>query len=318
MLTLSVFAQDIKIDFNSVPGQPYFISPQVMLDAAEINTLILRVNSKTSGTARLFWSTSYDPQFNQPKSIWFFIGSGEKNYYFNIPSQNPNWIGWVRGVALLPETPINSIQSIQATAITGNLFTNILSGWQEFWGPRGRLVIGSTINTIQDNKIFGVSVYSYIYWLLLVMGIGIAIHELLKLRKAWQNIGIKLFWMTIVFWTMLEISSMYSQYFLQVGQDWKYVGKSYEQKLEIANYGDFYPFMEFCQKQLPQKATFDFQISGVYNDIKSRYYLYPHQQIKNGDYLIVYDAQIQPEIAILYVNWKKFRNNAFIMKKRGL
>ena len=159
------FAEDINLSFQKVPGQPYFESQELMIDGEEYNTVVLRLKSTESGTGRLFWANSYDPQFNQPKSIWFLIRSGEHNYYFNVPSQNPNWVGWVKKLLVMPEFESKNLEIVSAKSISGNLLTNFASGWQEFWGPKGRLIIGSTINTMQSPAFFNRPIFFYIYCL---------------------------------------------------------------------------------------------------------------------------------------------------------
>ena len=82
---------EIDIPLQPVPNTPYFESPRLTVDAIEYTTLALRIRSEQSGTARILWANHYDPQFNIPKSIWFYLKAGEHDYIFNIPSQNPSW-----------------------------------------------------------------------------------------------------------------------------------------------------------------------------------------------------------------------------------
>src|SRR3989339_180945 len=319
LLSSQVLAWDqIKIDFVQPPQLPYLVGqPEINIDADEFTTLSLRIKADRSTTARLFWASSYDPQLNEPKSVWFFIKKAPfpKEYVFQLKSQNPYWLGFIGQFALLPDGGSQGIEIISGKAYPTNFLTTIRSGWQEFWGPRGRLVIGSTINTIQSPNLFGRSIYVYVYWLIGGWIIGWLAWQLLR-GKNRKTIAKQTFYIVIFFWGLLEISNMYSQYIIQVKEDWKYVGKSQAEKLALANYGDYYPFIAFCEKYLPQNSTFDFRIGGVYNDIKARYYLYPRRQVKLGDFLLVYDAMVEPTIEAAYQPYKTFRARAYIMKKR--
>src|SRR3989344_4316791 len=89
---------EIHIKITQAPNLPYFVGqPEMNIDAEEFDTVILKIKSNKSGTARLFWASSYDPQMNEPKSLWFSLDktSGFKDYIFNVKSQNPNWVGFI-------------------------------------------------------------------------------------------------------------------------------------------------------------------------------------------------------------------------------
>jgi len=320
----TTFAREIPITFRQAPDRPYFESADVMIDSAELDTLILRIRSAKNGTARLFWANSYDPQFNQPKSIWFSVKRGEKNYVFNIPSQNPNWVGWARKFLLYPEINYKNIEITNAKVIRGNLFTNIASGWQEFWGPRGRLIVGSTINTMQSPNIYGRPVFYYIYWLLFLVFIGLLGWEVktaltqgkgIDIAELLPNAGKKMVIAAIIIWVALEASTLVTNW-NNIKHDFKYVGKNIEEKLTMVNTGDFYPFIQFCRENIPENATFVSSIPPYYNDIKAIYYLYPIKYAEDGEFLVVYDKQPEKEILNKYQSWKEFRKGAYILKKK--
>ncbi|MBU0501947.1 MAG: hypothetical protein KJ811_01715, partial [Candidatus Margulisbacteria bacterium] len=202
------FCREILIPMQKGLSSPYFTSPQLTVDSSEYDTIVLQLEAKAAGTARIFWANHYDPKFNQQKSILFFIKPGQHNYHLNIPSQNPNWLGWIQGLLLLPDIELN-IKEVKL--VKGNLSTNIMSGWQEFWGPRGRLVIGSTINTIQSTNLFGRSIFYYIYW-----GFSFAMLFLvIKQFKGGLNLarlGRQAFFIIIVAWILLEINTWYNDW----------------------------------------------------------------------------------------------------------
>jgi hypothetical protein len=321
-------ALEINLSFQKAEGQPYFIGqPEMNIDAEEFNTVILKIKSSRSGTAKLFWASSYDPQFNEPKSIWFFLDKSKdfKEYVFNIKSQNPNWLGFVPQLLLFPEGGTDGVEIQSGKALVGNLMTNLRSGWREFWGPRGRVIIGSTINTMQSPNLFGRSIYVYIYWIIGLITLGCFGFEVyqwsgMKKRQPFEIVishtGKAVFLIIIVFWGLLELSSFFNNW-IAFKDDLKYFGKSYQDKLVLANTGDFYPFIEFCEKNLPLRAKLDLRVPPFYNDIKARYYLYPRQvSTAEAEYLIVYDREVEKEVAEKYSLWKTFRPNAYILKKK--
>ncbi|MFH1541819.1 MAG: hypothetical protein ABIE84_01870 [bacterium] len=308
VLSSAVLAREAKIIFQQTNGQPYLISQELMRDSEEFRLIKLNIKAEMSSTARLMWANSYDPQFNQNKSVWFSVRRGTHNYFIAPKHHSPNWIGWVKGLLVYPET---SIEINQAELSTGNLLTTIRAGWQEFWGPTGRLVIGSTINTMKSPYLFGRSINVYIYWILSLLLIGLAVWKYQDISEIAKYIFAAL----LIFWFLLEISSFIS-YTGWFKNDWKYVGKSYREKLVLANTGDFYPFIEFCEKNIPATAKIDLRIPPLYNDIKARYYLYPRQtSTTESDYLVVYDLNVEPTIAKSFLQYKQFRNNAYILKR---
>ncbi|MEA3493992.1 MAG: hypothetical protein U9R38_06365 [Candidatus Margulisiibacteriota bacterium] len=321
LLQITVLAKNIT--FHPVPNQPYLQSSQLMLDSEEYNTVVLKIKANKSGQANLFWLTSYDKGFDQRKNVQFLIKKGEKSYYLNIPSQNPNWIGWIKGLLLFPQ--INGkIEISSAEIIEGNLFTNIISGWQEFWGPRGRVETGSTINTMQSSNLYGRSVFVYIYWTLFFIFIGLITWKIIVTIKNNKNldllellpeVGKKLVIAIIIIWALLEANTL-SNNWNSTKQDFILIGKNINEKRTIINTGDFYPFIQFCKENIPADSTFDSRIPPFYNDIKATYYLYPIKHEKGGEFLVIYDKQFENELLKTYTPWKKFRNGAYILRKK--
>ncbi|MBI5078700.1 hypothetical protein HZB08_01590 [Candidatus Saganbacteria bacterium] len=312
-LSLPAFAWDrIAFTITRPANAPYSIGqPEINIDAEEFTTLILKIKASKSGAARLFWASSYDPQMNEPKSLRFFLNKSDypKEYVFNVKSQNPYWLGFIGQILIYPENGPEGIGIEEATAVPGNFMTNVKSGWREFWGPRGRLVIGSTINTIQSSNLFGRPIFVYLYWLA-----GIIIAGFFVFAAGLAQTGKIAFITVVIFWGLLEVSGLFNNY-LEIKDNWRFFGKSFEEKLELANTGDFYSFMRFCMENIPPQAAFDMRIPPLYNDIKARYYLYPRKYEKEAKYLVVYDMNLEEGMAVKYSLWKNFRGGAYIMKK---
>jgi len=317
----------INISFTRPQNAPYFVGqPEFNIDAEEFNTVILKIKSNKSGAARLFWATNFDPQMNQPKSVWFFIDKSNdfKEYAFNLRSQNGYWAGYVGQLLVYPENGPERLEVGPTQAMVGNLGTNISSGWREFWGPRGRLVIGSTINTMASVNLFGRPITVYLYWLIVLSGLGYGgylTNKWLAQKKRepfsllWPRIGQGFAVTILVCWCLLEASNTFNLWQI-VKQDTRFVGKNIEGKRVLANTGDFYNFILFCQKHIPMNAQFDQRIPPIYNDIKSIYYLYPRKlSTTEAEYLVVYDQQPEANILKKYAPWQTFRQGALILKR---
>lgn len=321
LLQLTVLAKDIS--FHPVPNQPYLQSAPMMIDSDEYNTVILRIRSDKSGTGRLFWLTSYDKQFNQQRNIWFSIKPGEKNYYFNVPSQNPNWIGWVKGLLLYPETK-GRIEINSAEIVKGNLFTTTLSGWQEFWGPKGRVEVGSTINLISSSAIFGRSINIYIYWIIALAFFAFLIFYFVKqkdLPNAYQTAIRPTIIVMLGFWILLTLNADHNYFNLFKKNFSKYYGKSIEEKRAIAYGKEYYDFLVFAREKLPKEPVNFGLISTKYTaDLQARIFLVPHIFVDHNkdkvSYLLVYQPDKKQVAATKgYYLFKKQNSNAYIMKR---
>ncbi len=327
------FAQDITLPFQPVKDRPYFESPEVMIDSAEYNTLILRIKSAGSGTARLFWASSYDMQFNPPKSLWFYIKRGERSYYFNVPSQNPYWMGWIRKFIIYPETGTQNIQVRSANVIRGNLFTNLASAWQEFWGPKGRVVIGSTINLIPSSLIFGRSINIYIYWIIglfcavffgikFIQGMGKIKDPLNALNFSISETVRQTLILAIGLWTLLALNSDYNFFNIFKENYSKYFGKSIEQKRAIAYGKDYYNFLVFAKEKLPREPVEFGVVSSMFADhLHARIYLVPHVYTDNEEkdfpFLLVFKpAPEQLRVIKNYMLFAKRNENEYILKRK--
>jgi hypothetical protein len=330
--TLAV-AAEITVPFTKVPNQPYFQSAQLTADSMEYNTLILTLSSPQSGTARLYWANHYDPQFNQSKNLWFFVKPGIHDYYFNIASQSQNWIGWTKALLVMPDFPINGFEIGQAKLVTGGFGTDLASGWQEFWGPNGRVVIGSTINLIPSSAIWGQSINIYIYWLTGVLFIGalcwFLYKELTNNKKAKSKDFYAVYlaagrW-TICFalaaWFILTLNSYVN--YISIARDnfGKYYGKSLAQKQAVAYGQDYYDFLAFAQVKLPKEPVYFGVISSRYMpDLQARILLIPHiltdPRSPNADYLLVINPEPKQLSQISgFAMFAKFNQNAFILKR---
>lgn len=326
---ISCSAEEISILFQSVPNQPYFSSSNLMIDAGEYNTLVIKIKSQDRQAAGLFWATSYDPQLNQFKSIWFFLRPGTHKYYFNVPSQNPNWIGWIKGMALMPETGINKIEILETKAISGNFFTTIISGWQEFMSPRGRIIEGPTVNNMKSLLLWGTPINLFIYIILLVAALSSFAYYLYSSKSfssAWKQCGQLTVFIALIFWGFLAASQLINEYYQTQADIKQFAFGSLEEKrtMTVQCFGnDFYAFLNFCKANLPERANIKFintDPSGDYPRGRANYFLYPIHSVDKGyNYLVVYNYNQELDVVLRenpgFHLIKKFNERAYLCKK---
>jgi len=325
---------EVNLNITQPKGAPYFIGqPEINIDAEEFSTIVLKIKSNKSGTARLFWASNYDPQMNEPKSIWFSLDKTDyfKSYYFNVRSQNPSWIGFIGQILIFPENGPEGIELESAQATPGNLITNIKSGWQEFWGPRGRVVIGSTINVIPSSNIFGTSINLYIYW---IIGIFFVIYFLVRyfqmpetkkskeprIYLAFAETAKRTLFLSIALWILLTLNADYNYFNIFKDNYSKYFGKTIEEKRAIAYGKDYYDFLVFAKEKLP-KAPIKFGLlsSRYAASLQARIYLVPHifnGALSQSSYLLVFypdkkELAAEKGFSLL----AKLNDNAYIMKR---
>ncbi|PIS28291.1 hypothetical protein COT42_08565 [Candidatus Saganbacteria bacterium CG08_land_8_20_14_0_20_45_16] len=334
-LALPSLAAEESIPFFQPPNTPYLNSPQLTLDSSDFNTISLKIKANQAGSARLMWANNYDPQFNQAKSVWFYVKKGSHSYYFNLPSQNPNWFGWLKGLLVYPENNL-PIELQKAKLTSGGWLTNLLSGWQEYWGPKGRLVIGSTINLIPSSSLWGRSINLYLYWATaLFFGVAFILNFFKQrpnkkkaqtaVAQAFKQTARQTLILAIIFWLGLTLNSDYN--FWQIFKDHlgRYAGKTLAQKRAVAYGQEYYDFLLFAQQKLPQKPVEFGLISSNYApELQARIFLVPHIytadfQNQSCQYLLVFKPS-QEQLATLknYASYAILNPSAFIMKRHTI
>jgi hypothetical protein len=332
LFCLPVFGnQIINISMTRPPNAPYFIGiPELNnIDSDEFSTLVLRIRSNESGVARLFWASSYDPRMNEQKCILFNVGSSNnfREYVFNVKSQNRFWTGFIRQILIYPENGPEGFQIESAVAEHGNLFSDIKSGWREFWGPNSRLILGSTVNDMKATRLYGVPINWYLYVIVLLSSVLIFGYSFLKtkdLALSWQNCGKAAVIVAIASWGFLEFSNSISQYY-QLKSDFLRFGfKSLEEKRAILVGKDFYDFLGFCRENIPARSTVKVISADPNKDFyseRAKYFLYPLNFFsKDPECIIVinYDKSLK-RVLVEYPNFrllKKYNEGAYILWKK--
>lgn len=171
----------INIQFTQQPGTPYFAGqPSINIDGEEFTTVVLKIKSAASGTARLFWATNFDPKMNEPKSLAFSYDRSNdfKEYVFNLKRQNPYWAGFIGQLLFLPENGPAGLELAPAQAMPGNFFTDVRSGWREFF--QYEPILARTVNIIKGPQLNGDPINFYLYVLILLAFALALINELVR------------------------------------------------------------------------------------------------------------------------------------------
>jgi hypothetical protein len=306
----------------------------------ENNVLVFELKTSSGKIGTVFWSNYLDQRFMPQRSYQFYLGKPNTwhRYYIDLSSHEKD-LTRIDYVLINPLVGSGEAQVRELKIVKGTVTGKLLAGWQEFLGVKGREVVGYTINTMPSVMLFGREVFTYIYWLVAFFAVlflalelwpvwrqpakpkakgkekqGPAASAWSKYEPAFNRAVKKIFILVIAVWAALEASSLYTDW-LNLQSDLPLVGRSLEQKRALVNTGDFYDFIRFCEDKLPAGAAYDMRIPPIYNDVKAIYYLYPHANLKEADYLIVYDQEVEPETRRNYEPFAVFRPNALIMKK---
>ena len=302
--------------------------------------LVLEMKTSTGRTGTIFWSNYQDQRFLPQRSWQFYLGRpGVWHRYYIDLGVGEKELTRIDYLLINPFSGSGEAQIRDLRFVKGSLTDRLHAGWQEFLGARGREVVGYTINTMPSVMLFGREIFVYIYWLVALLAAAFLALELWpvvskpekakigkgkkekKSSPTWPHYELafnravkKLLVCVLVLWAALELSSLYSDW-LNLQNDLPLFGKNIEEKRTLVNSGDFDPFVQFCQAKLPPGVPFDMRIPPIYNDIKAIYYLYPHVNTTEADYLIVYDQPLEPELRGRYEPVAVFRPNAMVLKK---
>ncbi|NQU16565.1 MAG: hypothetical protein HQ564_00750 [Candidatus Saganbacteria bacterium] len=283
---------------------PILVSPNIYIDTDEIDTLEIRLKTDQKISARVFWVGTFDKQFIPQKQVEFRTNKDFRTYHINLKSRNRLWDGSISKIIISPTSGQGYFEIDYIKLKKGTLITNLISGFNEFFGPSGRVIAGSTINNIPNSSFLGKPITFYIYVFLFI-----SIFVLLIKRK---DPGSKIVSILFVFWILLAINSEYNNINI-IRSDWHLLGKTLEQKQALTTDPAFYAFLTFCKEKLPPKSKIKFLTAAGYFDSKGAYYLFPHLISDEPDYLLIYKKS--PELdSTKYTLYSKYKEGEYILK----
>lgn len=310
----------------STGNMPYFSSPSPLaLDADEYKIIIIEMSTAQEySDANILWRTSYSNDFNFAKSARISLGSKNKfhKYYVNLGIHH-EWEGMVQQLLILPISSPGEFQVECIKLERPNMVSLIVSAWQEFTAYE--TIKGVTVNTIQSQTLFGREINFWVIILLVLCFAATFAWIFYKERfdpasmiKAFRSGLYSITLLMITLWVMLE-ARMGMDYLKTFSLDFQtYFGKSLDEKRAIIMSPDFYGFLLFCNKALPQRSKVVLVTSNAFFNDRAGMHLYP--SIINfdgtGDYVIVYDQDIDKEKYKDFVLFAKYKEKEYILKRR--
>lgn len=321
--------------WNATPGKiaggassfsALIISPPLNVDADRFSILVLKLKtSRSYGNVRVLWTSPFDQQLSIMKSIAFSTGLAgrQRTYHVNM-KENPNWEMIVSRLLIMPLEETGSFEidsvSIEEPGIAGIFWC----GFDDLFSLE--TLKASTVNFIYGPKIFGLSVNAIIYILIIIYFIYLMRIALARgwpgfdaFKNALPDISKKALIAVFSLWVLLDLRIDFD--YLRIAYaDWlTFAGKSLDEKHAIVTVGDYYQFLQFCDKVLPERSRISFSSADSYIYEKGAYYLYPHLYDRfnlgkrDADYLIVYNQVLSPSSS--YEVFAKFAEDKYILKR---
>lgn len=268
--------------------------------------VIIEMKTSRSSIGEISWLVD-NKGFSKERSLLFFTSKPGKfhTYYIDLKSYAGSKV--IKKLLLFPLAGPGTTEIRTFKAVNASFPQKIIAGWQEFWGPQGRTPSGKDFLVIEPVRLFNRSIFYYLNWL-----IALAIVISLVRRQPKLAIGF-----ILALWCLLEASSAVNNWhYFQ--KDRKFWGKSLEEKRTIQNVRDFYGFIKFAKKKMPADSTFTLITDPKYpfSVRRASYYLYPRQWSKHGSYLLLFDKLPNKNIAKDHVLIGKFREGAYIFKRK--
>jgi hypothetical protein len=318
-------ARDGMLTGKSIGSLPFFVSPfPLNIDSDQYKIVILEMSEQAEyEDTFILWRGNYYNQFNMAQGMRISLGSKNRfhKYYLNL-GLHPQWVGFIQQLLIIPGMKPGEFKVKFIKLEKPNPINVLMAAWQEFTAYEP--IKGSTINTIKSQTIMGKAVNYYVIILLLFCFAAVfawrsyaAQFDLLKVKNAAKFALHSTTILMLVVWVLLE-ARMSMDYFKSFSLDFQtYWGRSLDEKRAIISLGDFYDFMLFCNKSLPEGVEVNILASNVYFSDRAGMYLYPHIIRNNvvADYLIVYDTDPDHEKYKGFELFAKFSEGEYILKR---
>jgi len=331
------------IDYPEDDG--YLISPPLFLNSNVYSHLLIKMRtSRSFQKARVFWIGPYNKNFERQFSLPIAIGGnwGYHTYVIDMSSHG----GWSGIIGRLMISPVNGggrveIQSIEFTQYSPLL--KLRAQLQEFFAleanpiPPNLGMVFVIVGPIFAGRPIDLYVYRsavYLFFGLFLFLLGRAVYlparikmmqDLkLQLRRIFLFAAFGVVVFVLACWLLIEVQYSFNDLKMLVADYQAMWGKTIDEKRDVITGGDFYDFLEFCDKTLPRGAGVDFAFSDnlyyafpEWLPIKARYYLFPRVNDSASPYKLVFGpgAEAKLNITKRYQLIAKFKDGEIILKE---
>jgi hypothetical protein len=317
--------------FSSSGSFPLIVSnDNLFAGANQYRYLLIKMRAEKGFlSGRLFFMKIGDKDFSMGNSYDFLTGPQERTQEYLIDLwKSPNWFGTISRLMLSPGASDGNFEISGISLLEPTFLLGLRSNWQEFFAfeiPQMR-----TVNFIYGPRINGVTVNVYLYWAILFAAILIfAFNFAVKkdLGKIFLPSSKAILIFCIICWIGLDARHALDQARAVQMDSSIFIGKTLEERRAAVTLGDFYPFVAFCQGNIPVGSKYEMLAPTYYYfSEKATYYLYPIRlagKDEKADYVIVYDPAKQADIEQSvkdrmskgYRLYKTFKEWQFILKK---
>ncbi|MFH1038056.1 MAG: hypothetical protein V1789_05240 [PVC group bacterium] len=241
--------------------------------AAEKNPCLrIRLRTFSPRIAQVFWVPRAPVRQIPAITLPQYFDRHFHSYWIDL-ADSLDWIGTIdrMGIVFGGNPGWIEIDSIEVRPFS--LSDYLADQWREFWLPRS-LHLG-TINSLNSPRLFNKPFISWLNRLaVLVLLIGAILYY--KASKANRiKIAARIGLAILALWIIYDVRETFSQFKIVEEIYQSYVKPPPEEKTFPA-LGDFYHFVEFCRKHIPDDAIFELLPYPYWPfDCRLKYFLYP-------------------------------------------
>ncbi|HDL64628.1 MAG TPA: hypothetical protein ENH12_04485 [Proteobacteria bacterium] len=242
------------------------------IDSEKDNYLRIRIRISSPRIIQVFWATER-PGKQLPAIPFTPYRDQHFHTYWIDLSESLEWIGRIEmmGLAFFGQPGWLEMDYIEIRPFS--LSAYLSDQWSELWIPRN-LHLG-TINSLNSPRFFN---KPFISWLNKIAVLILLIGAVLYYRASKTNrikiisrIGLAI----LAIWIIYDLWDTYSQFKIVEEINQTYIQPPPEKKTFPA-LGDFYRFVEFCRRYIPDDSAFNLLPKPNWPfDCRLRYFLYP-------------------------------------------
>jgi hypothetical protein len=315
-----------EIRISASNNFPLIINKESLYINANLNK-ILKIKMLSSSqylSARVFFKRVGDRDFNNYNVVEIKTGQANKyrTYYIDL-RKNPAWTGTVTNIMINPAPSTGDCFIDHISFEEPSFYAIASSYWQEFFTFEMPQL--STFNFIYGPKINGISINTYIYWLVMILAVLLLSVNWFRSKdiyRAYAQAGRSIIIICVLFWVILDVRYIFDQSRAMALDVNTFKGKSLEEKRAIITAGDFYAYLKFCESKIPAGSGMNYVFPGYYYfREKAMYYLAPIYETNDPEYVLVYDPNgdlkdaINKKILSGFKLFAKLKEGQLILKK---